>query len=146
MILAQWYIRKEVKEVGVYNKKDRRTEGQRLILAFSSGELINKTTTKRKHTVAVEKTRKQYNTKDKYFIKEVLSNKMSQNDQIVLPNNFDLKKRMFKKKFAIFLRECKTLFYKYIQLITKSWCYITTLYYIFITFIGFRTLILLDQS
>lgn len=100
MILAQWYIRKEVKEVGVYNKKDRRTEGQRLILAFSSGELINKTTTKRKHTVAVEKTRKQYNTKDKYFIKEVLNNKMSQNDQIVLPNNFDLKKRMFKKKIC----------------------------------------------
>lgn len=51
-------IRKEVKEVGVYNKKDRRTEGQRLTLAFSSDELINKTTTKRKHTVAVEKTRK----------------------------------------------------------------------------------------
>lgn len=44
-------IRKEVKEVGVYNKKDRRTEGQRLILAFSSGELINKTTTKRPEIV-----------------------------------------------------------------------------------------------
>lgn len=47
-------IRKEVKEVGVYNKKDRRTEGQRLTLAFSSDELINKTTTKKNHTFAVE--------------------------------------------------------------------------------------------
>lgn len=40
-------IRKEVKEVGVYNKKDRRTEGQRLILAFSSGELINRNNNKK---------------------------------------------------------------------------------------------------